>query len=161
MTTKVLHSDSVRERFWRYTYRRQDHQCWPWTGSRMVRGGYGQLNDKGRLLKAHRLSWELHFGAIPDDLLIRHMCHNPKCCNPSHLLPGTLKDNHLDMQKANRMYVPEARRGEHNCQAVLTEDNVRFIRQSDMRGVDLAKRFNVTKFLISRIRSGKSWKHIL
>jgi aspartate oxidase len=65
------------------------------------------------------------------------------------------------MQKANRMYVPEARRGEHNCQAVLTEDNVRFIRQSDMRGVDLAKRFNVTKALISRIRSGKSWKHIL
>jgi len=127
----------------------------------MVRGGYGQLNDKGRLLKAHRLSWELHFGAIPDDLLIRHMCHNPKCCNPSHLLPGTVKDNHVDMQKANRMYVPEARRGERNRQAILTEDDVRFIRQSDIRGVDLAKRFNVTKSLISRVRLGKAWKHIL
>lgn len=161
MTDSVNHPNSVRERFWRYVYRRQDHQCWPWTGSTMVRGGYGQLNDRNRLLKAHRVSWELHFGFIPKGLMIRHMCHNPICCNPSHLLPGTAAENHEDMRKANRMYVPHASRGSANSHAKLRDEDVMFIRQSGLPGVVLAKKFGVSKANISRIQLGKSWKHLL
>lgn len=161
MSDPVNHSTSVRERFWRYVHRRQDHQCWPWTGSVMVRGGYGQLNDRKRLLKAHRLSWELHFGAIPENLLVRHMCHNPICCNPSHLLPGTAKDNHLDMQNARRMVVPASAKGADSYAAKLTDKDVLFIRQSTLPGTELAEKFGVTKANISRIRLNKTWKHLL
>lgn len=158
--SNVEHPDSVRERFWRYVHRRQDHQCWPWTGSVMVRGGYGQLNDRKRLLKAHRLSWELHFGAIPDGLLIRHLCHNPVCCNPSHLLPGTIKDNHVDMQKAHRMFVPESPKGEKHHSSKLTEDVVCFIRQSSLPGATIARQLGVSKSTVSVIRRNKTWKHV-
>ena len=51
---------------------------------------------------AHRLSYYLHNWFINDDLLIRHMCHNPSCCNPSHLEEWTKKDNSEDMIKAKR-----------------------------------------------------------
>jgi hypothetical protein len=160
MTDSVNHPESVRNRFWQYTHRKQDHQCWPWLGSLTVRGGYGQLNDRGRLLKTHRLSWELHLGAIPPHLLVRHMCHNPACCNPSHLLLGTTKDNHLDMQRAKRMVVPTAAKGEDTHCAKLTEKEVRSIRLSSLPGVDLARRYGVSKAAISNIRLRKTWKHL-
>lgn len=154
------HDQSVIRRFWQNVHRRQDHQCWHWTGSKMVRGGYGQLNDRGRLLKAHRLSWEINLGPIPDRMLIRHLCHNPSCCNPSHLLPGTPQDNHDDMRKAGRMFIPPCKRGEKAFVAKLTENQVLAIYSSNESGVDLASRFGVTPSMISRIRCGHAWRHV-
>lgn len=154
------HSDSVVFRFWKNVHRRQDHQCWNWVGSKAVRGGYGQLYEQGRLLKGHRLSWEIHFGLIPPNMLIRHLCNNPACCNPSHLLPGTPRDNHLDMQRSNRMYVPISLKGEENSCSKLTEDQVAEIYCSDARGVDLAKKYNISPSAVSCIRLGKTWRHV-
>ena len=159
--TKQMHFESVRQRFWKYVWRRQDHQCWPWLASAMKRGGYGQLRDGAKTLKSHRLSWELHFGEIPDNLLIRHLCNNPLCCNPSHLLPGTDKENHDDMRRAGHMFVPRPPRGsQHHC-AKLTEDQVKFILASDLSGAELGRRLNVSRALISRIRKNKAWKHLI
>ena len=154
------YDQSVVQRFWKYVHRGQDHQCWNWVGSKAVRGGYGQLSSKGLLLKAHRLSWEIHLGAIPEGMMIRHLCHNPSCCNPIHLLPGTAKDNHLDMQKAGRMSVPETRRGEDFHDNKLTKSNVLDIYASQDRGVDLANKYGVSKSMISRIRRGRAWRSV-
>jgi len=150
-------NSSVIERFWKNIHRRQDHQCWHWIGSKTVRGGYGQLSSNGRLLKAHRLSWEINLGVIPNGMMIRHLCHNPSCCNPSHLLPGTAMDNHLDMQKAGRMFVPESKKGESNSSSRLTKADVIDIYTSKDRGVDLARKYNVSKTIISKIRRGHAW----
>ena len=158
--SETMHSDSVRNRFWKYVWRRQDHQCWPWMASTMKRGGYGQLRDGAKTLKSHRLSWELHFGAIPENLLIRHLCNNPLCCNPSHLLPGTDKENHSDMQLAGRMFVPESPRGSQHHDARLTEEKVRFVLSSDLTGAELSRLFGVSRSTISQIRTGKTWKHL-
>ena len=147
-------------RFWKYVDRRGTDECWPWKGSRMVRGGYGQLNDRGRLLKAHRLSYEIHRGSIPDGNVIRHKCNNPPCVNPNHLVPGTHADNHRDMRESGRAFVPESPRGEAHHSAKLDAEKVRAIRSSKAASSHLAKKFGVSRQSIYRIRKGISWKKI-
>ena len=158
MTDPVNHPASVRRRFWQYVWRRQDHQCWPWLASKMKRGGYGQLRDGRKTLKAHRLAWELNLGPIPDGMLIRHLCNNPICCNPTHLLPGTDKQNHEDMQRSGRMFVPQSPVGTDHHSARLDEGKVLSILESELSGAELARRLGVSRSMISRIRTGKAWK---
>ena len=72
-----------------------DTGCWIWLKS-VNSAGYGQLSESKKYWLAHRYSYCLHFGPIPDTTLLRHTCHNPRCVNPQHLLPGTAKDNYWD-----------------------------------------------------------------
>lgn len=71
--------------------------CLLWTGS-LDAYGYGQVKlvinklDK----KAHRLSWQMHRGLIPDGMVVRHTCDTPACINPDHLEIGTQLDNIAD-----------------------------------------------------------------
>ena len=76
--------------------------CWIWTGG-VHRQGYGMFNGSGikRTITAHRFSAMIH-GIDMSGPVLRHMCHNPICCNPDHLETGTHKDNALDMIKAGR-----------------------------------------------------------
>lgn len=64
--------------------------------------GYGRFFFNGKIKLAHRMSYELFKGEIPDGLMVRHICHNPVCFNPDHLLIGTAKDNSQDMVRAGR-----------------------------------------------------------
>ncbi|MBP1241736.1 hypothetical protein ABID92_000436 [Frigoribacterium sp. PvP120] len=57
--------------------------CWNWQAS-LLRNGYGQFHAPGTTL-AHRYSYELHHGAIPEGLVIDHLCRNRRCVRPSHL----------------------------------------------------------------------------
>lgn len=80
-------------------------ECWPWLQSRDLRGGYGQLHTWPKVLKAHRVAYELGHGAIPEGAQVRHTCDNPPCCNPAHLSIGTSQDNHDDMVRRGRALV--------------------------------------------------------
>lgn len=75
--------------------------CWLWIGGR-EHYGHGRLTIRGIVWKAHRLSWVLHFGPIPDGLFVLHQCDNPPCVNPEHLFLGTQPDNVHDMQAKGR-----------------------------------------------------------
>lgn len=66
--------------------------CWLWTGNTDT-CGYGRIRVKGRLLSAHRLSYELHVGEIPSGMELDHLCRNPPCVNPDHLEPVTHEVN--------------------------------------------------------------------
>lgn len=68
--------------------------CWLWT--RSVSMGYGKLWWDKKHQRAHRVSWELHNGAIPDGMLVLHKCDTPPCINPAHLFLGTHADNAAD-----------------------------------------------------------------
>lgn len=72
--------------------------CWEWTGA-IGPNGYGRMTHKkdGRYVKlyAHRVSYEMHKGAIPDELVIDHLCRNRKCVNPDHLEPVSNRENIL------------------------------------------------------------------
>ena len=77
--------------------------CWKWHGA-YLSNGYGQLHFRGRCVKAHRVSYELHVGPIPTGLGVRHTCDNPFCVNPAHLLLGTQKQNTADMYDRGRAW---------------------------------------------------------
>lgn len=62
--------------------------CWDWKG-RPNADGYGVYRVGPRTKKAHRVSYEILVGAIPEGLKIDHVCRNRRCVNPDHLEPVT------------------------------------------------------------------------
>src|SRR3990167_294843 len=75
--------------------------CWIWKGQ-IVPSAYGAFYIHEKNTYAHRASWIIHFGDIPEGLFVCHKCDNPPCCNPEHLFLGTPKDNTHDMMKKGR-----------------------------------------------------------
>jgi hypothetical protein len=87
-------------RFWRRVQRSDG--CWLWTGARNP-AGYGVIRPKaGRMIRVHRYSWELHFGAIPFDKEVCHTCDVRNCVRPDHLWLGTHEENVADMVAKGR-----------------------------------------------------------
>lgn len=145
------------ERFWRKVDKRGPDDCWEWVGSLSVRD-YGRMKVCGKLVQAHRLSYEIANGAIPDGIFVCHKCDNPKCVNPSHLWLGTHRDNMQDARRKGRQYAPGARIGEGNPCSKLTWGEVREIRAARGRTqLSLAREYNVSQGRISSVRLGKSW----
>jgi hypothetical protein len=110
---------------------------------------------------AHRVSWELHRGLIPDGLYVLHQCDTPLCVNPNHLFLGTQSDNIKDAFVKGRKTSPR-NSGEGHPMSKLTNEDVRRIRE--MGGTttqqELARRFKVHQSNISNILLGKRWSHI-
>ncbi len=75
--------------------------CWLWTAG-VNAMGYGFIGINQRPYLAHRVSWELHNGPIPNNTLVCHHCDNPPCANPNHLFLGTHQDNSDDKYRKNR-----------------------------------------------------------
>lgn len=74
--------------------------CWLWIGA--LRAGYGNFWYKGKNESAHRVSWLLHNGKIPDEKCVLHKCDMPSCVNPDHLFIGTQRDNVIDAVSKGR-----------------------------------------------------------
>jgi len=154
-------SPTAIERFWSSVDRADgDDSCWIWTGNG-TKDGYGRLSVDGRKTRAHRFSYELHNGPIPDGLLVCHHCDVPLCCNPKHMFLGTTKDNVQDMLAKGRV---RPLRGTASPNARLNEDQVREIRARYAAGgvfqKDLASAYGVAVKTISHIVCGDRWKHV-
>lgn len=79
--------------FWKKVDRRGPDECWPWLAGQCI--GYGRFVDRGVTVWAHRFSYELCVGPIPEGLVIDHLCCNTRCVNPAHLEPVTSRENTL------------------------------------------------------------------
>ena len=147
--------------------------CWVWTGS-ANKLGYGSLRFPYGLVKAHRMSYGIHKGPLPDGLFACHECDYPPCVNPDHLFAGTALDNSRDCLAKQRLPTGEhawshrhrelVPRGEKHPHAKLTETQVAEIRECYATGAffqrELAARFGVSISLISGIVRGDSWAHL-
>jgi hypothetical protein len=142
------------ERFWSRVYK---FDCWEWFGT-TNRKKYGLIKRDNKTWATHRVSWELHNGAIPNDLHVLHQCDTPWCVNPDHLYIGTNADNVNDKVKCGR----QARvGGERNGQSVLNSSQVDEIRslywEQNVYQKDIGLRFGIAQSQVSRIVKNKRW----
>lgn len=141
--------------------------CWVWS-DKPKPSGYGVLNirnaGKPQLFSAHRLSYVIHIGPIPDHhvgagetLRVCHRCDTRLCVNPKHLFLGTDADNLRDMERKGRSNHPK---GEASGMAKLTDTAVLAIRADRRSTREIAKHYGVDHGHVGNIKRLEVWKHL-
>jgi len=150
-------NSKIKERF--FSKIEKTDTCWIWNSVRLT-GNYGYFKYLGKYVRAHRMSYILANGHIPDNLLVLHTCDNPPCVNPEHLYLGTQKDNIKD--KFDRGRNPNVN-GSKNPVSKLSENEVLKIRELNKEKYSneiIAKMFSIDSSAVSLIINRKRWKHI-
>tara|TARA_R100000935_G_scaffold5325_1_gene12269 strand:+ start:22667 stop:23134 length:468 start_codon:yes stop_codon:yes gene_type:complete len=151
-------SPTDEDRFWAKVDKTpgfgRNGDCWEWQGGQL-RHGYGRFSVGQGEEKAHRYSYALAKGSIPDGMIICHHCDNPPCVNPSHLFLGEHQDNSDDkLQKMRHRY------GDNSANSKLTEDQVRAIIADPRMQIEIAAAYGITQGNVGHIKRGTAWRHI-
>ena len=156
--TRKKEDNEAENRFWKFVKQGDDDECWEWTGNKNRRS-YGLLSCKHVKILAHRFSWELHNGPIPQGdgyhgTCVLHKCDNPSCVNPKHLRLGTQEDNMQDMAQKGRAVTVRISKN-----AKLSEEHVREIKallsQKSLSIRSIAEQFGVSHNSVWMIKQGK------
>lgn len=177
---------SIEDAFWKRVDQSPGQgpkgDCWEWTGYQAKRygkdTGYGRLKaivapGVKALLTAHRVSWEIAHGTIPEGQCVCHSCDNPPCVNPRHLFLGSNIENTADRvakgrsaqgDRSGRRLHPETYpRGEQHPLAELTKEQVQVIRflHSQGRAIrSLARQFGRGKSTITKVVKRETWREV-
>lgn len=150
---------TVVQRFESFFIKTAPDQCWIWNGGKTLQGyGCFTVCHKESVL-AHRFSWELTNGKIPDGKIIMHSCDNPSCVNSKHLSLETTQENIQDMVSKDR-HKKTVLRGIFNGRSKLTEPQVQEIRsryRSGEQPVNLIAEFPISKSQFWRIINNEHW----
>jgi hypothetical protein len=161
-------------RFFKHVIKGNNDECWLWKGAKNP-AGYGRFGLPGnKRIYAHRFSYELIYGKIPDKLYVCHHCDKPSCVNPKHLWVGTHQENMKDMVKKGRNCSERKGnkfgkfsiilKGSLHPLAKLNKEKVKEIKvkiKNGIRGNVIAAQYNVSDQLIYDIKNGISWKHVI
>lgn len=134
-----------------------DNGCWLYSGVRNSYG-YGIVDVAGKKLRAHRLSFEICFGPIPEDKIVCHKCDTPECFNPFHLFLGTHQDNIADKVQKNRTIY-----GSSHPRAKLDEASVKIIREARRYGYrrrEIGGYFKISLSVLDKVISKKTWARV-
>lgn len=152
---------------------KKENGCWEWIKGKNP-AGYGifknlddrtqNLGNKMRSILAHRASYIMHKGEIPEGKFVCHTCDNRACCNPNHLFLGSSKDNVRDALKKNRLYLegltfrlPKGGKSPASkLEPFLNEIRTRIL--NNERIAEIAESYDVTPQAIYSIKHGKTWK---
>jgi len=151
----------VTERFWARVTKAGPDECWLWTGGKNTYG-YGILRteSRGRARGAHRYSWELHHGAIPDGMQVLHKCDVRNCVNPAHLFLGSNQQNTADKMAKGRHVVLY---GENQIFARLKASDIPEIRRLYAEGLSqgaIGEAYGVGRGAIGKVVRRTNWKHV-
>ena len=158
-----METDQIVARFMSHVSSEPESGCLLWTGglTGTHKWGYGRFRlNRDTKISAHRLSWLLWRGDIPEGMLVLHTCDKPTCVNPQHLFLGTHKDNRQDCIRKGRTNLPT---GCDHYLSKLTPDDVQEIRK--LRGVvsqrELARRYNMSYINLGKIQRGQKYGNTL
>ena len=129
--------------------------CWFMRGQNPKR--YARFWLDGTMLGAHKVSYLMFKGPIPEGMNVLHSCDVECCVNPDHLFLGTHTDNMQDKAKKGRGNPP---RGERAHSAKITSSDVIDICRSKEDTTTLAERYGLTTTAIRYILCGKTWGHV-
>ena len=177
--------DHIQRLFWAKV--KKTDNCWEWTAATWGKG-YGVYRHKNKSRSAHRLSYEIANGPIPEGLLVLHKCDNPKCVRPDHLWLGTHADNMADCVRKGRNAKGERQRlavlgrvpsgethwthrdpnkvprGEQSGKTPLKERQVREMRDRYAQGGvlmrELAAEYGISLAGVHKIIHRLNWAHI-
>jgi ribosomal protein L19E len=164
--------------------------CWIWMGAFGNVNGYGNFYLNGKHVGAHRASWLINKGKIPDEMCVCHTCDVRACVNPNHLFIGSQKDNIHDMIKKGRQVVydmngiknpmygkthnlitkklmKEKKEGKYigalHPRAQINENQVLKIRELKNNGLtnkNISDHLQISFHVVNNIIRGKTWRHV-
>lgn len=134
-----------------------ENGCWLWQLA--LSKGYGRVYFRGKYVPAHRVSYILSHGEIPEGMLVCHSCDITSCINPEHLWIGTNQDNSNDMKKKGRHHVPRGAKSPHS---VLTEEQVieirRQARDKKLTQTEIGRSFGISQSHVAHIIKRDIWQ---
>lgn len=140
-------------------YVKSSNGCWEWTGATW--DGYGEFWLAGTSRRAHRVSYRMYVGNIPNDMCVLHKCNNRRCVNPEHLYLGSKQDNAQDAIAAGT--INTTYKVNFSRRAKLSNDDVVCIKKmlrDHIKQWLIAWIYQVKPGTISAINTKINWSHV-
>jgi hypothetical protein len=147
-------SERIIRRFNKFVDKTDGDACWNWLGV-IRRDGYGKFNvNNTTRLAAHRVSYMLFVGPIPQGQWVLHRCDNRSCVRPDHLFVGTHADNMKDKSakgRATTKYAPT----KINMQIA---SDIRALLSNGTSKYEIERRYGLSRPTIRKIERNEIWR---